>query len=89
MNLMWGTLTEIRDMWVLPSVRQRLGLALFSIGVGLIAGTGGLALIVADQDSDPRRRIRIRSCADANCCNSCSKVGCGGAACRKRYLRAK
>ena len=39
---------------VFPTVRQRLGLALFSIGVGLIAGTGGLALIVADQDSDPR-----------------------------------
>jgi hypothetical protein len=29
-------------------------LLFFSIGVGLIAGTGGLALIVADQDSDPR-----------------------------------
>jgi hypothetical protein len=40
-------------VWVLPSVRQRLGLALFSIGVGLIASTGGLALIAADQDSDP------------------------------------
>ena len=49
----WGTLTEVRDVWVLPSVRQRLGLALFSIGVGLIASTGGLALIAADQDSDP------------------------------------
>ena len=54
MNLMWGTLTEVRDVSVLPSVRQRLGLVLFSMGVGLIAGTGGLALIVADQDSDPR-----------------------------------
>ena len=54
MNLMRGTLSEVRDVWVLPSVRQRLGLALFSMGVGLIAGTGGLALIVADQDSDPR-----------------------------------
>ena len=54
MNLMWGTLTEVRDVCVLPSVRQRLGLVLFSMGVGLIAGTGGLALIVADQDSDPR-----------------------------------
>jgi hypothetical protein len=53
-NLMWGTLTEVRDVCVLPSVRQRLGLVLFSMGVGLIAGTGGLALIVADQDSDPR-----------------------------------
>jgi hypothetical protein len=51
--LPWGTLTEVRDVWVLPSVRQRLGLALFSIGVGLIASTGGLALIAADQDSDP------------------------------------
>ena len=51
---MWGTLTEVRDVSVLPSVRQRLGLVLFSMGVGLIAGTGGLALIVADQDSDPR-----------------------------------
>jgi hypothetical protein len=51
---MWGTITEVRDVWVLPSVRQWLGLALFSMGVGLIAGTGGLALIVADQDSDPR-----------------------------------
>ena len=54
MNLMRGTLTEVRDVSVLPSVRQRLGLVLFSMGVGLIAGTGGLALIVADQDSDPR-----------------------------------
>jgi hypothetical protein len=53
-NLSCGTLTEVRDVWVLPSVRHRLGLALFSMGVGLIAGTGGLALIVADQDSDPR-----------------------------------
>ena len=50
MNLMRGTITELCDVWVLPSVRQRLGLALFSMGVGLIAGTGGLALIVADQD---------------------------------------
>jgi hypothetical protein len=53
-NLMWGTLTEVRDVCVLPSVRQRLGLVLFSMGIGLIAGTGGLALIVADQDSDLR-----------------------------------
>src|SRR6202158_3188591 len=51
---MWGTLTEVRDVWVLPSVRQRLGVALFSMGVDLIAGTGGLALIVANQDSDLR-----------------------------------
>ena len=54
MTLLWGALTEVHDVWVRPSVRQRLALALFSIGVGLIAGTGGLALIVADQDSDPR-----------------------------------
>ena len=53
MNLPWGSLTEVRDVWVLPSVRQRLGLALFSIGVGLIASTGGLALVAADQDFDP------------------------------------
>jgi hypothetical protein len=52
--LPWGTLTEVRDVWVSPSVRQRLGLVLFSMGVGLIAGTGGLALVVADQDSDAR-----------------------------------
>jgi hypothetical protein len=51
---MWGTLTEVRDVCVLPSVRQRLGLALFSMSVGLIAGAGGLALIMADQDSDLR-----------------------------------
>ena len=55
MNVTWGTLTEIRDTWEPPSLRQRLGLALFSIGLGLIAGTGGLALIVADNDSDPQR----------------------------------
>lgn len=55
MNVKWGTLTEIRGTWEPPSLRQRLGLALFSIGLGLIAGTGGLALIVADNDSDPQR----------------------------------
>jgi hypothetical protein len=78
---MWGTLTEVRDVWVLPSVRQRLGLALFSMGVGLIAGTGGLALIVADQDSDPRGVFAYAPVTDASRCNSCSKVRCGGAAC--------
>jgi hypothetical protein len=53
-NLPCGTLTEVRNVWVLPSVRQRLGLALFSISVGLIAGTVGLALMAVDHDSDPR-----------------------------------
>jgi hypothetical protein len=53
-NLSCGTLTEIRDVWVPPSLRQRLGLALFSIGLGLIAGTSGIGLIVAESNSDPR-----------------------------------
>jgi hypothetical protein len=47
-------LTEIRDLWVPPRLRRRLSLMLAFLGFGLIAGTSGVALIVADTDSDPR-----------------------------------
>jgi len=50
----WGLLAEIRDLWVPPSLRRRLSLMLAFLGFGLIAGTSGVALIVADSDSDPR-----------------------------------
>src|ERR1700686_3717578 len=53
-SLSWGTLTEIRDLWVPPRLRRRLSLMLAFLGFGLIAGTSGVALIVADTDSDPR-----------------------------------
>lgn len=54
MSLSWGMFAELRDLWVPPSLRRRLGLALSFVGFGLIAGTSGLTLIVADNDSDPR-----------------------------------
>src|ERR1700738_3240031 len=50
----WGLLAEIRDLWVPPRLRRRLSLMLAFLGFGLIAGTSGVALIVADTDSDPR-----------------------------------
>ena len=50
----WGLLAEIRDLWVPPSLRRRLSLMLAFLGFGLIAGTSGVALIVADTDSNPR-----------------------------------
>jgi hypothetical protein len=53
-SLSWGLLTEMRDLWVPPRLRQRLSLMLAFLGFGLIAGTSGVALIVADTDSDPR-----------------------------------
>jgi hypothetical protein len=53
-SLSWGLLAEIRDLWVPPSLRRRLSLMLAFLGFGLIAGTSGVALIVADTDSDPR-----------------------------------
>ena len=70
-NLPCGTLTEIHDVWVPPSLRQRLGLALFSIGLGLITGTSGIGLIVAENNFDPRTRIRSRT--DTSRCNGCCK----------------
>ncbi len=54
MSLSWGLLAEIRDLWVPPRLRRRLSLMLAFLGFGLIAGTSGVALIVADTDSDPR-----------------------------------
>jgi hypothetical protein len=57
--LPWGTLTEIRDFWLPPNLRRRLGLALSFVGFGLIAGTSGVALIVADTDSDPRKAFAL------------------------------
>jgi hypothetical protein len=53
--LPWGTLTETPDLWDPPSLRRYLGLALFFVGFGLIAGTSGLALFVTDNDSDSSR----------------------------------
>jgi hypothetical protein len=53
-NSSWGLLAEIRDLWVPPPLRRRLSLMLAFLGFGLIAGTSGVALIVADTDSDPR-----------------------------------
>lgn len=50
---------ELRDLWVPPSLRRRLGIALSFVGFGLIAGTSGLTLIVADNDSDPRSAFAL------------------------------
>ena len=54
MSLSWGLLAEIRDLWVPPRLRRRLSLMLAFLGFGLIAGTSGVALIVADTDTEPR-----------------------------------
>ena len=56
MDLPWGTLTEIRDLWEPRGFRQR---ALSFVGCGLIAGASGLALIALDSDSDARRALEV------------------------------
>ncbi len=53
MSVSWSTLAELRDFWA-PLLRRRLALALSFLGFGLIAGTSGLTLVVADNESDPR-----------------------------------
>ena len=55
-GLRWGALTEIRNLWEPPSLRRR---ALSFVGFGLIASVSGLALLVADNDSDPRRAFEF------------------------------
>jgi hypothetical protein len=62
----WGLLAEIRDLWVPPSLRRRLSLMLAFLGFGLIAGTSGVALIVADTDSDPRSAFAFASLETLN-----------------------
>jgi hypothetical protein len=49
-----GMFSDLCDRWIPPGMRRGLSVTLAFMGFGLVAGASGLALIAADNDTDPR-----------------------------------